>query len=48
MAKGGTLVIGTVDAAGAFVASGETYRLQQLDETDPADDSTQYWVVTHG
>lgn len=48
VAKGGTLVIGTVDAAGAFVASGETYRLQQLDETDPSDGSTQYWVVTHG
>jgi len=45
---GGTLALGEVDASGAFVASGESVRLQRKDETDADDGSVQWWVVTHG
>lgn len=48
VAAGGTLALGEVDASGAFIDSGESLRLQRLDETDADDGSVQWWVVTHG
>lgn len=42
------LADGAVAQGGALAVGSSTYKLQRLDETNGADGSLEWWVVTHG